>query len=174
MSKHWFTSDTHFGHARIIELSKRPFKSVSEMDEALIANWNARVNPEDIVWHLGDFAFGHDPVRLNGLFHRLNGTKHLVIGNHDELNELVLPLPWATTSMINVQRIEDTLVTMCHYPMRTWPGSRKGSIHLFGHMHLKFKGTSKSLNVGVDVCDFAPVLLKEIKSQMKRLPVNDL
>ena len=36
MSKIWFTSDTHFSSERTLELSKRPFKSVEEMDKILI------------------------------------------------------------------------------------------------------------------------------------------
>lgn len=38
----FFTSDTHFGHEAIIRHCGRPFASVAEMDEALIARWNAR------------------------------------------------------------------------------------------------------------------------------------
>ena len=37
----WFaTSDTHFGAERTLELSRRPFRNVGEMDLTLISNWN--------------------------------------------------------------------------------------------------------------------------------------
>jgi calcineurin-like phosphoesterase family protein len=29
----WFTSDTHFGHERIVSYCKRPFRDVDEMNE---------------------------------------------------------------------------------------------------------------------------------------------
>ena len=32
----WFTSDTHFGHAKIIEYCDRPFADVQEMNETLV------------------------------------------------------------------------------------------------------------------------------------------
>ena len=80
----WFTADTNFVHARIIALANRPFHDVREMDEALIRNWNDRVQPNDVVWHIGDFAFGNDAARLDEIFARLNGIKHLVPGNHDD------------------------------------------------------------------------------------------
>lgn len=80
----WFTSDTHFGHARIIELSNRRFGSVDEMNEALVDNWNSVVKPEDTVYHLGDFNLGKfdESIEYAGL---LNGHKILVTGNHDRL-----------------------------------------------------------------------------------------
>jgi calcineurin-like phosphoesterase family protein len=34
----WFTSDTHFCHAKVAEL--RGFATRDEHDEAIIANWN--------------------------------------------------------------------------------------------------------------------------------------
>lgn len=55
--KVWFTADTHFGHRNILKHCDRPFGSVKEMDEALIAMWNAVVGLNDDVWHLGDFAY---------------------------------------------------------------------------------------------------------------------
>jgi calcineurin-like phosphoesterase family protein len=64
MTNVYFTADQHFGHAGIIGLCKRPFRSVEEMDEAMIANWNAVVGPDDEVWHLGDFAYRIKPARL--------------------------------------------------------------------------------------------------------------
>jgi calcineurin-like phosphoesterase family protein len=61
----WFSSDTHYGHKRIIELAKRPFSSVEEMDEVMIERHNARVRPGDQFFHVGDFAFAdHDPISV--------------------------------------------------------------------------------------------------------------
>lgn len=78
----WFTSDTHFGHKNILQYEQdaRPFTTVEEMNETLIANWNERIKPNDIVYHLGDFCFGR---RYLGIAGRLNGKKKLVMGNHD-------------------------------------------------------------------------------------------
>jgi len=80
----FFTSDTHFGHERIIELSNRPFRNVAEMNQALIDNWNSVVGPDDHVYHLGDVALGSFFESMECLT-RLNGTKTLVVGNHDRL-----------------------------------------------------------------------------------------
>ena len=52
----FFTSDTHFAHKRIIELAKRPFTTVEEMDEVMIKRWNEVVTENDVVYHLGDAA----------------------------------------------------------------------------------------------------------------------
>ena len=72
-----FTADTHFGHANIIRHCSRPFGSVDEMYEAIMATWNAVVKPGDTVWHVGDFAAVKDHARY---FDRLNGTKHWSTG----------------------------------------------------------------------------------------------
>lgn len=78
----YFTSDTHFGEPRVLNIDRRPFSSLAEHDTALVANWNDTVSPEDEIWHLGDFAskkkgFAED------LLTRLNGRKHLIVGNND-------------------------------------------------------------------------------------------
>jgi calcineurin-like phosphoesterase family protein len=58
-----FTANQHFGHAGIIGLCKRRSRSGDEMDEAMIANWNAVVRPDDDVWHLGLAYALHSPPR---------------------------------------------------------------------------------------------------------------
>ena len=75
----FFSADTHFRHTNIIRYCCRPFASVTEMDETLIANWNAVLGVDDDVWHLGDFAYCRGE-RLATIFHRLNGRKRLVVG----------------------------------------------------------------------------------------------
>lgn len=80
----YFTSDTHFGHQNIIKFCNRPFDSVNHMNEALIANWNSTVTPDDVVFHLGDVALG-PWAEWDRLLTRLNGYKVLVVGNHDRI-----------------------------------------------------------------------------------------
>lgn len=165
----WFTSDTHFGHARVIALNDRPFSDVAAHDAALIDAWNARVQPDDSVWHLGDFALGRD-ADIEATFHRLNGVKHLVVGNHDEDRDTILALPWASLSRIATTVVDGQRIAMCHYPMKSWPHARKGAIHLFGHMHGRIRGTKRSLDIGVDVWKFRPVSLEEIRRRLRTLP----
>jgi calcineurin-like phosphoesterase family protein len=38
----FFTSDTHFGDHRVLNIRPRPFASLNEMNGALIARWNSR------------------------------------------------------------------------------------------------------------------------------------
>ena len=81
--KTFFTSDTHFNHANVIQYCGRPFASVDEMNREMIARWNSTVGPDDTVYHLGDFALGKF-AKAAPILHRLNGArKILVLGNHD-------------------------------------------------------------------------------------------
>lgn len=163
----WFTSDTHFGHKRIIELANRPFTSVEEMDEKMIERWNWRVGRGDIVYHLGDFAFAdHTPY-----LRRLNGQKWLVLGNHDHSNRVKKADGWySIDKLLHVKHIDDTPLVLCHYAMRVWNRSHYGAIHLYGHSHGNLPGDSQSCDVGVDCWDFFPVSLEEIRMRLATLP----
>ena len=81
MSKIWFTGDTHFSSERTLELSKRPFRSVEEMDKILIENWNSVVGENDTVYHLGDFG-NYEIIK------QLNGSINLIKGNYDRNDEV--------------------------------------------------------------------------------------
>ncbi len=148
----WFTSDTHFGHANVLRYSKRPFASVEEMNEAMIARWNARVAPDDEVWHLGDFAFTKKP---RAFFERLAGRKHFIVGNHDHKD--TRKLPWASIQYYTELRDAPTSIVLCHYPLEVWNKSHFGSIHLHGHSHGSLPKKGKRIDVGVDPCLFDPV-----------------
>ena len=145
MSKAFFTADTHFGHANIIGYCARPFASVEEMDEAMIANWNAVVGADDVVWHLGDFALRADAKHVGAVFRRLNGVKHLVLGNHDK--QATRDLPWANRGGVQIadKTYDGQRAIMCHYGLRVWPGMQRGAISLYGHSHGRLPGSSLSL-----------------------------
>lgn len=81
-SNTWVVSDTHFWHENIIKYCNRPYANAQEMNEDLIAKWNARLKENDIVWHLGDFCFGCKE-HITEIVPRLNGRINLVLGNHD-------------------------------------------------------------------------------------------
>lgn len=168
----WYSADLHLGHERIIEFCGRPFQSVTDMNARIIANFQALVAQDDDLWIIGDFAFGRsDSIeRFESWFHSLPGRKHLVIGNHDD--EAVISLPWRSVEYMAEITDGDQLLTLCHYPMITWNGARRGALQLFGHVHDQWQGSRNSVNVGVDQWDFKPVRIADIKRRASKLPVN--
>ncbi|HEY8578614.1 MAG TPA: metallophosphoesterase [Beijerinckiaceae bacterium] len=157
----WFTSDTHFGHGGALGLFKRPFASVAAMDEAMIAAWNARVAPDDVVWHLGDFAYRQKPARVRALLAALHGRKRLLVGNNDG-PETTAAEGWDAVSPYEETAVDGASLVLCHYPFRSWNGQRKGAWNLHGHSHGALAPASRQADVGVDVWGFRPVGLGEI------------
>lgn len=160
-----FTADSHFGHARIIELCRRPFVSVEEMDDALVERWNETVAPGDTVWHLGDFTLKgvEEAARYRA---RLNGDIHLVWGNHDRIAVRQASALWASSRPMASIGLDGVHVELCHFAMRVWDRSHRGSLMLYGHSHGNLRGSQSSLDVGVDCWDFRPVTLSEIRRRM--------
>jgi len=175
----WVVADTHFCHDKIILYCSRPFVSSEEMDERMVANWNNLVKPSDEVYHLGDFACGPKATddRVRGIFNSLNGKKFLIEGNHDttpkgELKDRLKGLPFEWHRKYFVLRHNGTDVHMFHWPMRTWEEATHGSIHLFGHVHGKYRGVGRSMDVGVDVQNFTPVNLDAVIARLKQVPIE--
>src|SRR3954463_14677072 len=110
--KPFFTSDTHFGDHRVLNIRPRPFGSLSEMDDALIRRWNSRVGTSDEIWHLGDFAATAKVAKT--ILPRLNGRKHLVTGNNDSCG--VRELDWASVQPYAELAMDGAMLVLCHYP----------------------------------------------------------
>lgn len=85
MASVFFTADTHFSHELVANL--RGAQTIEEHDESIIENWNAVVTKRDHVWHLGDLTLKNPPA-ISHLLERLNGVKHLVLGNHDRAHPI--------------------------------------------------------------------------------------
>lgn len=170
--KLFFTSDTHWGHSNIIKFCNRPYESVEEMNEKLIENWNSVVPEDGIVFHLGDFAFGGYPL-WKSVCERLNGKKHLIVGNHDMKN--LRAGAEALFDSVNMQlqlNIDGRAVYLNHYPFLCYGGAWRNADNavwqLFGHVHSGPDSAGKDsdrlnhmfpyqYDVGVDNNNYAPI-----------------
>ena len=175
----YFISDTHFNHAKIIELSKRPFKDVDHMNEMMIKAWNETIKPEDIVIHLGDFAMGQK-IHHKGFLDRLNGYKILVRGNHDQDYDKMLAMGFNEVCLTRLVELEGVRLYMRHIPPLELdpyagrfykteftpdpPPASEYDYFLCGHVHNAFRRKGNVINVGVDRWDFKPRTLQELLS----------
>lgn len=157
----FFISDTHFTHENIIKYCQRPFSSAEEMDEAMVSQWNARVRPNDHVYHLGDVAMRAPHLEI---VRRLNGHKRLVRGNHD-----IFP----TKKYIDVGfkeiyglRVFDGMI-FSHIPIHPVSMGRFAA-NVHGHIHGNPSPEGPYVNVSVEAIGYAPITLEELKL---RIPV---
>ncbi|GAG82724.1 unnamed protein product, partial [marine sediment metagenome] len=116
----FFTADNHFGHANIIRYCNRPFQSVEEMDETMIANRNEVVGHDDIVYDLADFTLGNK-LTARRYFSRLNGQTRVLCNpwHHDKrwLGGEYYSRSGGVEYMKSIVILEyDPPIVLCHYP----------------------------------------------------------
>jgi calcineurin-like phosphoesterase family protein len=130
-------SDTHFGHTNSWEKFKledgsplRPFTSTEEMDETMIARWNAKVQPQDTVYHLGDVVINKKYLHL---VERLNGRKILIRGNHDIFGDEQYYL--AGFEQIHGVRVFVDKFILSHIPLHPDCVTERFKVNVHGHLH---------------------------------------
>ena len=178
----FFISDPHFGHQNILKYCNRPFKSTDEMNEFIINRWNLLVKEDDIVFILGDIAFGGAGL-FDKIVPRLNGQKYLILGNHDYKNmrekyrEYFVKV--STKMFIS---IDGQPIILNHEPLLCFGGQMDNRIwHLFGHVHtshgtqqgsdykrVKYLSTPTMYDVGVDFNEYIPVRYQIIKAHIEK------
>lgn len=174
----YFTSDLHFCHDREFLYQPRGFKSVYEMNEAIVKNWNEIVQPEDDVYILGDLMLNDNETGLK-LIKSLKGNIHIILGNHDTTErESLYDSCYNIVSINMAERFKYNKYHffLCHYP--TLCGNyddgkelRKHMISLCGHTHTKdkFADWDKGLiyHVELDAHGNAPVSIETIIADIK-------
>jgi len=174
MSRVYFISDTHFLHSNIVDYCERP----QNHNKLIIENWNKVVNPDDYVFHLGDFSAGVGKVpggyeKLMKIASLLNGEKHLIKGNHDHFKDEQYIRDFHFSSVQDYAIYKNLF--LCHYPLiidsYTKPHlidtfkklkelfKESGSDYLIhGHSHRKKFG-GKRINVAVEQTNYKPISL---------------
>ena len=166
----WFTADWHLFHKQIIGYCDRPFPSEKKMRRALINNHNERVSKEDTCFFLGDMAMlgTSQWEHLRGVLKHLNGTKHLIFGNHDDFK-------WQRYVDIGFTTVHSALwlteaghkLILAHDPS-VYCAIDNNTILLHGHIHTLYRSIPEQMvvNVGVDMWDFFPINIEHIVKEL--------
>ena len=173
-----FYSDPHFGHRGIIDLCGRPYQSVDQMNEALINNYNSVVGADDYVLWAGD-AFFMSFAKSKAILDRLNGTKALVIGNHDRSADRMSAMGFALVCELATISIAGKPVRVCHYPYQwaandercmAYPTKKyENEILMHGHTHSSERVIGNMIHVGCDAWNYTPASLAAIKELVLKL-----
>ena len=142
----------------------------------LIENWNRVVGKNDLVFHLGDFAFGGAEV-WNRFLDQLNGRIVLVVGNHDIYHlraEMLERFEQVAFELYVV--IDNQPIFLNHHPFLSYGDSHGKVWQLFGHVHTRGNGQGKEkdkqrlpllmatqYDVGVDHNNYTPVSFERVK-----------
>ena len=174
MANVFIISDTHFGHANILNFKQddgsplRSFSCVEEMDQHMIDRWNSVVRPQDHVYHLGDVAMKQQSVATVG---RCNGHKRLVRGNHDIFRTKTYLQFFEEIYGI---RVLDGMI-FTHIPIHPESlGRFKANIH--GHVHNNVSQGHygpRYYNVSVEAIDYTPVSLEDLKERVQLMDGGD-
>lgn len=152
-----FTSDLHWHHKNIVSFTNRGNDTTQENHtEWLINLWNTEVNPEDTVYHLGDFCFSTKYEVVAGIVRRLNGNKKFIKGNHCDMKIMQrLVQDGLIDSFKDYCEIKlgenKTATCLFHFPIACWHKQGHGSWHLSGHSHGNYNPENGFyLDVGLD------------------------
>lgn len=174
----FFTSDWHLFHKKAIEFDERPFKNIEHMHRVLVNNFNSTVPHTGLTYFLGDMGFSKTGD-LSSIISQLNGTKVLVIGNHDKGTNVMFRAGFDVVVNSASLIVANQLVTMSHCPLQgvfrediskmervrkedvNWHGESRhskryslpdwGQFHLHGHIHASEK--KEKLGVSKKILD---------------------
>lgn len=166
----FFSADWHIGHENSIKFDNRPFRDLDHMHSELIKNFNKQVPVDGLTYFLGDIAT-HSAELTKQVIEQLNGTKIIVVGNHDKNYESLYNAGFAAVMHNATVFIQKERVTMSHCPLtgtfredttdmkgsilgENWHGETRnkrfsvpdeGQFHLHGHIHSPNGGKSTKI-----------------------------
>ena len=173
----------------------RGYNSAAEHTEGFIKNWNSKASLNTIGFFLGDICFNDPKGKVfKELFTRLVFKEAFCLpGNHqsgfrqvfEECEENIFRLGEKKITFVpNYLEafINNQAVVMSHFPLLSWNGQSKNSIHLFCHVHNNLgksqvgkaylESGAKAYEVSVE-CNPFPPTFAEIKEKLKnREPIS--
>ena len=191
----YYTSDLHLFHKNVTmegsNFNNGPFKTLDEMHEIILNNWNSVVHNNDDVYLLGDIVWKENDDAI-ALVSQLRGRLHVVRGNHCQFKDSRYIRLFC--EICDYKEVSDNIkgrnynVVLSHYPIMFWKKMRRFNndgnvnkhffIHLYGHLHnsqeeklyqqfLKYVNDNYhygalAFNVGCMHWNYTPVTLEQI------------
>jgi calcineurin-like phosphoesterase family protein len=125
-----FIADLHLSHTNMA--LKRGFSTVEEHDEYIIEKWNSVVHKRDVTYILGDVTM--EKSSPYELLNRLNGVKHVVLGNHDRRQDIKKLLEYVD-SVAGMVQYKGIMLTHC--PIHPMELDYRFNKNIHGHIHDK-------------------------------------
>jgi len=135
----------------------RGFSSVEEHDEHIIKKWNSVVDKRDVTYILGDITM--EKKSPYPLLLRLNGIKHVVLGNHDRLQDVQELLKYVH-SVSGCVKYKGLILT--HIPIIESEITGHFYRNIHGHIHNNKIPNSLYVNVSCEAVDYTPKTLTEL------------
>lgn len=169
----WLTSDWHFCHDREFLWSPRGFKSVDEMDNAIVTRHNKLVDVNDEVFMLGDAMLNDNEMGI-WLIKQLKGHIHIICGNHcSDARRALYANCYNVVEVVDAKRLkyDGYNFFLSHYPClcANYDDGRslkKQCISICGHSHVKDKfadwDKGRIYHVEVDAHNCYPVSIETI------------
>ncbi len=160
----YFISDFHNMDKNMLIYEHRPFKNIDEMRDAIVSNCNQVVTDKDRLFILGDIG---DSEILNDL----NGEIIIVIGNHDNYNNLKKQFPNLYISKYPIM-VEG--LWLSHEPITFLP-KECPYLNVHGHLHSLIYGAedrtwlggNRYFNVSVERVNYTPISMLDIATLMQ-------
>lgn len=164
--KIFFTSDTFFG--RRLTAIDRGFSDEEEMLDTYIEKWNNRVQKNDIVYHLGNFAW--DPISSEASMIHLNGKINFILGPYDSHlpNMSLIKLGRHVILKNQITVIPNLDVVASHWPLADWPGKTENTLHLHGGALKSSTEDGLRFNANVYNWNGSPIELDFLKEMIQQ------
>lgn len=162
-----FIADLHFSHYNMAV--RRGFSSIEEHDEHIIEKWNSVVKKNDVTYILGDITL--EKSAPYHLINRLNGIKHVVLGNHDRRQDVNKLLEYVD-SVAGMVQYKNNILTHC--PIHPMELVHRFSTNIHGHIHDNVVTMDEDgfivedkryICVSCERVDFTPRTLEELKNR---------
>jgi calcineurin-like phosphoesterase family protein len=155
-------ADPHFDSENIIVNGGRPFKSVAEMNQTIIKNYNIEVNKQDVVYWLGDVMYAATKEKVRKILFQMRGRKFLILGNHDRSRGVNWWLQCGFERVYEHPVYDaEQFILLSHEPLEEF-GNYPPIVNYHGHIHIQdydFPNHRQCINVCLEKTDYKPVLI---------------
>jgi calcineurin-like phosphoesterase family protein len=159
LNETYFISDLHLDHANIIRYNNRPLDSIREMNSTIVKNWNSTVKKHDLVFFLGDMAFGRGSRTIDYWARKLKGNKIFIKGSHDKSKTI----KFHDKIVLRVCGLKFLLL---HDPVQKPHDWNDWVIH--GHLHNRdpkyslVNKENRTINVSAEMIGYKPISLERL------------